>query len=168
MRDTVVNLAAVAGDRALYDRYIAASAAASNPDEHYRYLTALARFSDPALVRRTIDLILSADVRPQDVPGLLAAVLRNPDGHDIAWTLLQQRWEDLQKKIGPFLGNPAVVAALGSFCSAERAAEIRQFFAAHPVPDAQRTLQQALEQVDICAAVRKTQAPVLARWLEKR
>jgi aminopeptidase N len=166
LRDTVVELAAIGGDRALYDRFLAASKAAKNPDEHYRYLLALARFPDPALVRRTIDLILSPDVRPQDVPGLLAVVLSAPDGHDEAWTVVRERWADLQKKVGPFLGNP-VVGALGSFCSEDRAKEVRDFFAAHPVPDAQRTLQQALERIDVCAAVRKAQAPVLAEWLDR-
>jgi aminopeptidase N len=167
LRNTVVQLAPLAGDRALYDRYLAAATAARDPDEHYRYLSGLARFSDPALVRRTIDLIVSPDVRPQDVPGFVAGLLRNPDAHDYAWTLVQQRWTELQKKIGSFGGNTAVVAALASFCDAERAADIRRFFAAHPVPDAQRTLQQALEEIDICAAVRAAQAPVLARWLDK-
>ena len=168
LRDTIVALAPLTGDRALYDRYLAAAAAAADPDEHYRYLTGLARFSDPALVRRTVDLIVSPDVRPQDAPGFVAALLRNPDAHEYAWTLVQQRWADLQKKIGPFGGNTTVVSALGSFCDAQRAADLRRFFAAHPAPDAQRTLQQALEEVDICAAVRAAQAPVLAKWLEKR
>jgi hypothetical protein len=165
LRDTVVELAATAGDPALYDRYLAAS----RPRPILRSTTAtyaLAHFSEAALVRRTIDLILSPDVRPQDVPGFLATLLRDLDGHDYAWTLLRQRWDDLQKKVGPSWATGGV-GALGSFCSAEKAAEIRQFFAAHPVLDAQRTLQQALEQVDICAAVRSAGA-VLARWLEKR
>ena len=140
----------------------------ANPEEHYRYLTALARFSDPALVRRTIDLILSPDIRPQDPPQFVEALLANADTRGEAWSLLRERWADLQKKVGPFLGNPGIVAALGSFCSDERAREIREFFAAHPVPDAQRSLQQALERIGVCAAVRKTQAPVLAGWLNGR
>jgi len=49
-----------------------------------------------------------------------------------------------------------------------RAAEIRDFFAAHPVPDAQRSLQQALERIDVCSAVRKSQSGVLADWLAGR
>ncbi len=168
LRDTVVQLAAIGGDRALYDKFLAASkAAVANPEEHYRYLTALARFSDPALVRRTIDLTLSPDIRPQDAPGFVEQLLSDPDTREEAWPVLRERWADLQKKVGPFLANPGIVAALGSFCSDARAREIREFFAAHPVPDAQRSLQQALERIGVCAAVRKTQAPVLAEWLKR-
>ena len=82
--------------------------------------------------------------------------------------MLRERWPDLQKKVGPFLGNPGIVASLGSFCSEARATEIREFFAAHPVPDAQRSLQQALERIDVCSAVRKSQSGVLADWLAGR
>ena len=169
LRDTVVNLAAIGGNQALYDRFLAASkAAVANPEEHYRYLLALGRFSDPALVRRTIDLVLSPAIRPQDTPRFVEELLGNSDTNDEAWAVLRHRWAELQKKVGPFLGNPGIVASLGAFCSDARATEIRDFFAAHPVPDAQRSLQQALERIDVCSAVRKSQSGVLADWLAGR
>jgi len=168
LRSTVVQLAAIGGDRALYEKYLAASKAAKTPDEMYRYLFGLTGFSDPALVKRTIDITLSDAVRSQDVPQVLGGLLANPDAHDVAWTAVSQRWGELQKKVGPFLGGPALVGPLGTFCSTEKATEIRQFFAAHPIPEARRTLQQALERIEVCTAVRAKQAPVLAKWLETR
>jgi hypothetical protein len=166
LRDPVVKLAAIDGDASLYDRYLARARAVTEPDEHYRYLYALARFSDPALIRRTMDLILSPEVRTQDVAIFIARLLSNPDGRDLAWTLLRGRWSDLQKKVGPFLGNPTLIGALDSFCGHGNADELRRFFAEHPVPDAQRTLQQTLEEVELCGAIAGAQAPMLARWLE--
>ena len=166
LRTPIVRLAAINGDRALYDQYLARARAVSEPDEHYRYLYALAGFKDPALVRRTVDLVLSPEVRAQDVPILLSTLLRNADVRDEAWALVRERWSDLQKKVGPFLGNPLVVGALGSFCSAERAAEIGQFFAGHPIPEAQRTLRQSLEQVTGCAALATAQQDRLASWFQ--
>jgi puromycin-sensitive aminopeptidase len=166
LRGTVIGLAAIDGDAALYDRYLARARAVIEPDEHYRYLYALARFSDPALMRRTMDLILSPDVRTQDAPIFIGALLANPDGRDLAWALLRERWNDLQKRVGPFLGNPLLIGSLGSLCGHDKAAEIRRFFSDHPVPDAQRTLQQTLEEVELCGAIASAQAPVLARWLE--
>jgi puromycin-sensitive aminopeptidase len=166
LREPVVKLAAIGGDAVLYDRYLARARAVREPDEHYRYLYALARFSDPALTRRTLDLILSPEMRTQDAATFIASLLANPDARDLAWTLVRERWSDLAKKIGPFLGNPTVVASLNSFCGHDKAAEIRQFFADHPVPDAQRTLQQTLEQVALCGVIASAQAPKLAGWLE--
>jgi aminopeptidase N len=166
LRGVIVNLAAIDGDAALYDRYLARARAVSEPSEHYRYLYALARFSDPALMRRTMDLILSPEVRTQDAAIFAGSLFANPDGRALAWTLLRERWSDLEKKTGPFLGNPTIVGSLASLCGSDRAMEIRQFFAGHPVPDAQRTFQQTLEEVELCGAIASAQAPKLARWLE--
>lgn len=84
VRGTVVNLAAIDGDARLYDRYLARARTVTEPEEHYRYLYALARFSDPALTRRTIELMLSPEVRTQDTAVFAANLLVNPDAGELA------------------------------------------------------------------------------------
>jgi len=42
------------------------------------------------------------------------------------------------------------VSALGGFCSTEKRDEIKQFFAVHRAPGAERALQQSLEQITSC------------------
>ena len=71
----------------------------------------------------------------------------------------------LTAKLGTFQGIPNIVGAFGAFCSTERAAEIKAFFAAHPVPEAARALQQALERIETCTAVKARQSPAFGRWL---
>jgi aminopeptidase N len=162
----LVNLAAVRGDTALYDRYLKASRAATAPEVRYQYLYGLTAFTDPALVRRTMELTLSDDVRSQDAKLVIARMLANTDTHDLAWRLVRERWNDIQKKTGEFVGNTVIVGALSSFCDASTAGEIRKFFAEHKVPDAERTLQQSLERIDGCARGAAAQAPRLAEWLK--
>jgi aminopeptidase N len=159
-------LAPLQGDSALYERYLAAGKAAKNPQDKYRYLYGLASFGDPALVRRTFDLILSPDVRAQDTQIFLGALLASPDARDLAWDLVQQRWDELQKKNAAGLGY--VVNALGVFCDAKRADEIRAFFTTHKVPEAERTLQQTLERVGSCARFAAGQRPKLDAWMASR
>ena len=163
--DIAIKLAALGGDAALYDRYLASSKAATDPEVRYQYLYALPSFTEPALVRRTMDLALSADVRSQDAKNVIARMLGNVDTHALAWQLLRQRWPEIQKKTGEFVGNTVVVGALSSFCDASTAAEIRTFFGTHKVPDAERTLQQALERITACARGAAVQRPKLAAWL---
>src|SRR5215211_3901972 len=55
----VLNLAAIGGDAALYERYLQASKAATRPEARYQYLYGLTAFMDPALVRRTMELTVS-------------------------------------------------------------------------------------------------------------
>ncbi len=163
----VVKVAALGGDATLYDKYLARSKQAVDPEEHYRYLYALASFNDPALVRRTVDYILSPDVRSQDAAIFLARLLVNPDTQALAWDLLRARWDDFQKKTGQVFAAPGVASSLGSFCDSRRATEVQQFFAEHKVPGAERTLQQAVERISKCAEMAATQGPKLAAWLKR-
>jgi aminopeptidase N len=165
--NTAVTVAARGGDAALYEKYLARSRSASDPEEHYRYLYALASFSDPALVRRTMDYILSPEVRNQDAKLFIARLLGNRDAQALAWQLLQERWSDVQKKTGEFVGNTVIVGALGSFCDARSLAQVRQFFGTHKVPDAERTLQQAIERINACVARSEAQSAKLAAWLNR-
>jgi hypothetical protein len=92
-------------------------------------------------------------------------VLGNPAGRPLAWEVLQQRWADVQAGVGAFGGAARIVSALGAFCDRSAAREIREFFQRHPVPDAQRTVQQTLEDIERCAMLRERQSDALDRWL---
>ncbi len=165
--NAAVPVAAIGGDAGLYEGFLARSKQALDPEQHYRYLYALADFSDPALVRRTVDYILGPDVRSQDAAIFLSRLLGNPDARSLAWELLRTRWNDLQKKTGQVFGSPMLIGALGGFCDARTRSEIEQFFSEHKVPEAERTLQQAMERISACADLAHAQAPRLAAWLEK-
>jgi aminopeptidase N len=165
--NAVVRVAAIGGDAVLYDRYLARSKHASDPEDYYRYLYALAAFSDPALVRRTMDYIVGPDVRSQDTAIFLARLFTNPDTRRLAWELLQARWDDLQKKAGQVFGSPLLISSLGQFCDTKTRSEIEQFFATHKVPEAERTLQQALERISSCAELAAGQSPKLSDWLQR-
>jgi aminopeptidase N len=165
--NVVVNLAALEGGAALYEKYLARSQAAVNPEERYRYLYGLANFSDPALARRTMDYALGPGVRSQDTKLVIAQLLANEAARDVAWHLLRARWDDVQRKTGEFVGNTVIVNALSSFCDSKRVEEIKEFFATHKVLDAERTLSQALDRIRSCAGLAERERPRLAEWLEQ-
>ena len=165
----VLQVAAAGGDAALYDRYVARmTAAAAAPEEFYRYFNTLASFRDPALVKRTQQFALSPQARSQDAPQLFAQFLGSPATQDGTWALVKAEWPALIAKLGTFQGLPNIVGALGAFCSAEHAADIKAFFEAHPVPQAARALQQSLERIETCAAVKTRQSPAFGKWLATR
>jgi aminopeptidase N len=162
----VIALAASGGDATLYERYRQTSKAATDPEVRYPYLFGLTSFSDPALVRRTMDITLSDEVRSQDAKLVIGRMLVN--SKKLAWQLVRERWNEIQKKTGEFVGNTVIVSSFASFCDASTGAEISAFFKEHKVPDAERTLQQSLERIDSCAKGATAQAPKLAEWLKGR
>jgi aminopeptidase N len=163
-----VGLAALEGDSRLYDQYLARSRAAVNPEDRERFLYGLTSFTNPALVTRTFDLALSADVRSQDAQLVIASLIANRNAADQVWKLVRERWDEIQKKTGGSVGNTAIVSALGGSCDAGRADEIETFFASHKVPDAERTLQQSLESLRSCARFAVAQRPNLTAWLNRQ
>ena len=161
-----LRVAAFGGDAALYEQYLKRlNAAASNPEAYYRLLNALPYFRDPALVDRTLAFALSPAVRSQDTGMLIAGLLARPWSRPRAWAFVTARWAALTEKLGTFQGIPAIVAATESFCSAAAAADVKAFFAAHPVPAAERSLQQSIEQIESCASLASRQGGALTRWL---
>jgi aminopeptidase N len=166
---TVLQTAAGSGDAALYDRYLAQLRKPGvQPEDYYRYFSALPAFRDPALVTRTLEFAISDEVRTQDTGTLIAGLLARPGSRRAAWAFTQAQWPTLVKKLGTFQGIPTIVAALGSACSSAEAAEIKAFFTKHQAPSAERTLQQALERVENCAAVDGRQSASFDRWLRAR
>ncbi len=166
---TVLQVAAVAGDRQLYDRYVAQLARLSaQPEEYYRYFTALTWFRDPALVRATLELSLTPVARTQDVGTLLAGLMARPWARDAAWTFIKARWQGYVDRLGTFQGIPQVIAGLASLCSEPAAADLRAFFARNPVPAADRGLRRTIERIESCAALDRLQSPALGAWLAAR
>jgi len=169
LASTVLSVAALSGDAALYDRYLARlDDLAAQPEEYYRFFGALASFREPALVARTLELAVSEQVRSQDVATLVGALLTRPDSQDVAWTFTRDRWPTLIETLGEFQGVPGIIGALGAFCSAARADEVRAFFSANPVPSSERAIRQAVERIESCARLSARQAEPIGRWLAGR
>jgi len=166
LASTVLNVAALGGDAMLYDLYLAQLPKLSGqPEEYYRFFSALTWFRDPTLVQRTLQFAVSPAVRTQDTGQLIGGLLARPWSREAAWTFVRTRWDTLTQLLGTFQGIPGIVRTLGSFCSRERAAEIKEFFAAHPVPAVERTLRQSIERIENCAAVAERQSPAMSMWL---
>src|SRR5947207_2434383 len=78
LADAIAAVAAEHGDAKLFEALAAAADRAAAPEEHYRYLYALGRFRDPALVDRGLQRLLTSDVRAQDAALYVAQFLTNP------------------------------------------------------------------------------------------
>ncbi len=163
LADTVVNLAALEGDAALYDGFLAATKTAKSPEEYYRFLFALARFSEPALLTRTLEYAVTPNVRGQDFGTMLNAVMTNPAGTDLAWDFARQHWAEINSK-PPGNAGGRILTSASVFCDAKHAEEVKDFFTRNKSDD--RAIQQALEDIGSCADVKSLQELKLAAWFE--
>jgi aminopeptidase N/puromycin-sensitive aminopeptidase len=165
--ETVFGLAASSGDAAWYDKLVAAMADAKNPQEYYRYFYSLVGFRDPALHQRALQYAISPDMRNQDMPNFLGALMFNRYSRAAAWQFIKEHWPEIQKKFTTW-GGAGLVGSTSALCDAEAREDVKQFFAAHPVPAAERGLRQALERIESCVAFRELQSQNLNAWLERQ
>jgi len=165
---SVLRVAARHGDARLFDALVAAAERTSDPDEHYRYLYALAAFRDPALVSRGLELAVSPQLRSQDAAIYLAQFFANPEARSPALAFVIDRWTAVEPKVTVFGGDTTLIHSMSSFCEPEARDRIKAFFAAHPLPAAIRTLEQTMEQINTCIALREKQTPAVAAWLSAR
>ncbi len=160
----VVELAARRGSKARYESYLRVMRRARTPQERVRFEMALAAFRDPALVERTLELVLGDDVPTQDVVPLLVRLLANEQARETAWRFIRSRWDVLSPRVSPGLAS-RLVKALPALQTDEFRAEVAAFFREHPIPSAQSTLRLALEQFVLVAAMGRRATPALRRWL---
>jgi len=160
-----LQLAAIGGDAALYDRYVARMANAGSRDEASAYRSALAYFADPSLIARTLAYATSSNVRSQDAPHLLGGLMALPWSATPTWEHLKAHWPAVQQSVGIFQGLPAIVRATGSLCDPASRNDIERFFQEQPVRGTERTLLQSLETIDRCVATKNAQSESLRAFL---
>jgi aminopeptidase N len=162
-----LNIATRNGDAALYDAIQKRAQSATSAEEFFRFLRALGNFQKPALVERSLEYAVSTQVRAQDAPFLIGRLIGNPDTQDQTWDWIRQHWSQVEAKLTNF-STGVVVHGAGTFCDAGHKQQVQEFFSQHPIPSAQRTLQQSLEFIGNCVDLKQQQEPNLASWLQQQ
>lgn len=164
LTNTAIAVTAANGDAALYDKVLAVSKDSSDPGEQSEALRTLALFADPALVTRTLDYVVSGQVRNQDSWVPIAILLSGRDTRGQTWSYIEQNWDKVHAQFTTNSGS-RVVAAAGFFCSDKKRDEVASFFATHKVDASERTLAKALNNIESCVRLRANQEPDLHQWL---
>jgi aminopeptidase N/puromycin-sensitive aminopeptidase len=165
LSDAAVLVSSTNGDAAMYDKVLAVSRDSGDPGERTDALRTLAGFHDPALVERTLDYVVSGEVRNQDSWIVLSALLRDRETRDQTWNYMEKNWNKVHAQLTVSSGAE-VVRAVGSFCTVRQREEVIDFFATHKIEAAERTLAKAVDSINDCIQLRSNQEADLHRWLE--
>jgi cytosol alanyl aminopeptidase len=124
---------------------------------------ALARVEDPALVRRLQAAVLADSFKGTEMVGVVFRQMGRPASRAATYAWLRQNDKAI---IGMFpeTFRSAIVPALGgAFCSNELADEWQAFVKSHAtlIPGYERGLAQAVEGIQLCAALKQASAASL-------
>ena len=153
------------GNAMLYEQYVRHLKTAKTPEEYYNYLFALGEFPQPELAKKTFDLVLSDQVKNQDMFAL-GIVMQNYEAQTAAWQLFKDDFPAILKKMDPSTAV-GLAQVSGVFCDAKLRDDSQKFFAEQKLPGTDRILQNGKEQVDACIELRAKQTQNLAAYLGK-
>ena len=157
---------AATGNNNDYEWFVDKFTNAPTPQEKVRMLYALAEFDDVELMTRTCRLAFSGDVKSQDAPFLLARCIANKNHGEIAWAVVQENWTYANDT---FPGNTIVrmVSTITTLNTEALETQVNAFFSEHPIPQATKTLEQALERQKVNVALRSREGATILTALQK-
>jgi puromycin-sensitive aminopeptidase len=160
----LVSILAHTGDAARYEQFLERFRAADTPQEERRYLFSLAGFRQPALLERTLARTISGDIRTQDAPFAVSALLGNVCGREQAWAFVKANWESMDR-LFPKNGLRRMCGGIVGLVTPELERDVREFFVSRKIDLGGRTLDQYLEQLHIAVTFKEREEKTLREYL---
>jgi aminopeptidase N len=139
---------------------------AKSPENRSTALCALGGFGDATTLRHALDVLLTDDVRAQDVLTVLHSAMGHHASQATTFEWLTQNWDGVRKKLPGFLAGRTFGLA-GFACSAEERSAVAEFFQPRTkdIEGTERPLAEALEAASLCLALRDKYSASVTRFL---
>jgi puromycin-sensitive aminopeptidase len=162
---SLVAILAHTGGATRYDEFNERFRTAATPQEERRYLFSLAAFQPKALLERALARTISGEIRTQDAPFLVSAILGNVYGRELAWAFVKTNWEKMDQ-LFPKQGLRRMCGGIVSLATPELERDVREFFTSRQIDLGGKTLEQYLEHLRIMVNVRERDGIVLRQYLQ--
>jgi puromycin-sensitive aminopeptidase len=160
----VIAIVAFSGDEGDYAEFLERFRRARTPQEEQRYLYALAAFRQPGLLRQTLERTVSGELRSQDAPFLVRALLGSVYAREMTWRFLVEHWRTMARQYPPSAYR-RMYEGVTALVRPEWEAEVRVFFSANEIDLGGKTLDQYLEQLRVAVRFQEREAAALASYL---
>ena len=162
----LVSIMAFTGDATRYDAFIEQFRKAATPQEERRYLFSLAAFRQPALLDRTLRMTLNGEIRLQDAPFVVNAVMSSVYGREQGWHFVKSNWDKIDRRF-PKQGLRRMCGGITGLCTSELEQDVREFFTTREIDLGGKTLEQYLEQLRISVTFRERNGGELRQYLQQ-
>jgi puromycin-sensitive aminopeptidase len=150
----LVSIVAHSGGDDDYEKFYAKFKNAQTPQEETRYLFSLANFREPTLIARTLELTINGEVRTQNSPYLMRGLLFNRHARHQGWSFLKSHWDEMLRQY-PDNSIPRMCEGIIGLVTPELLADVKDFFALHPVKQGTKQMEQHLERLQIAVACKE-------------
>ena len=125
-----------------------------------------AAFRQPELIGRTLERTIDGEVRSQDAPFLMRALLGGVYSRGPAWEFLKEHWETMSRQY-PGSAYRRMYEGVTALVSADWEQDVQTFFASRGIVLGGKTLEQYLEQLRVAVRFQEREAAALAALLAR-
>ena len=163
----LIAILARAGGEAEYAEFLERFRHARSPQEEQRYLYALAAFRQPDLIAQTLQRAVDGEIRSQDAPYVVRAMLASVWARGLAWEFVKGHWETMRRLYPPSAFR-RMFDGVSALVRPEWEAEVRAFFPAHGIELGGKILDQYLEQLRVAVRFREREAARITSYLRQQ
>lgn len=156
----LVAILAHTGDEARYDEFLELYRTASTPQEERRYLFSLTSFRHEELLTSTLARTINGEIRTQDAPFIVGALLMNVSGRELAWEFVKANWDQMDR-LYPKQGLRRMCGGIVGLATPELEQDVRTFFTVRKIDLGGKTLEQYLEQLRVSVSFREREERTL-------
>ncbi|KAI0184589.1 aminopeptidase 2 [Xylaria flabelliformis] len=130
IRGSVFGMALKHGGKEEYDAILDIFRGSTNTDERNTALRCIGRAKDPELIRRTLELTLSNEVKSQDIYLPTSGLRSHAEGTEALFSWLIEKWPEIYKRLS---GNPPILGSMVTICTSsfakpEQLERVERFF----------------------------------------
>ncbi|OTB08749.1 hypothetical protein M426DRAFT_316768 [Hypoxylon sp. CI-4A] len=130
IRGSVFSMALKHGGKEEYDKVLDFYRKSTNSDERNTALRCIGRAKDPSLIKQTLDLVLSGEIKSQDIYLPASGLRSHAEGIEALFTWLTQKWPEIYNRLS---GNPPILGSMVTICTSsfakpEQLQKVEEFF----------------------------------------
>jgi puromycin-sensitive aminopeptidase len=160
----LVSILAFTGDETRYEEFLQRFRKATTPQEERRFLYSLAAFRSSQLLKRTLEKTLNGEIRTQDAPMVVGAVLHNVYGREAAWAFVKKHWDEMDR-LFPKNGLRRMCGGIVALTTPALQQDVKEFFTSRKIDLGGKTLHQYFEQLEIVVSFRERTLAALRAYL---
>ena len=140
----------------------------TNIGEKQNYYDALASATDPALIKKTLQIAPTGELPTSRAIFLVGKVARYSDHPDLAWQFSKENMKALLAKVDSLQTNSYASSLFTFFSDTTRVEELTSYAKANLPPESVKEVAKAIDEIQIRAELKPRLARQFAAWSDTR
>ncbi len=168
LRPSILLVVGRYADEATWDKIHQLGLATTNIGEKQNYFDALACATEPALIKKTLQIALTRELPTSRAVFLVGKVARQSDHPEMAWQFARENMKALLQKTDALEAQSYAPSLFTFFTDRARIDELKAYAVAHLPKASAKEVAKAVDEIEIRAELKSRLERQFAAWTENR